>query len=1137
MFLKEFELADQDRDVPPVMGRPPVRVLGEAREVGQGANAKIYKVDGLDKTVWKLMAFEEPMITRMSPAEGKKYMALQQEVRTMRFLEKGLSGRNIPHESRPFLPVLDDFLEGKGKVREQQQARTGLFISLQEGREPLGEEEGPKLFRVFGFNVFGDCEELDGCISLMEDSQAFSSEEIALPHIQHFLMRRVLLVLELRRGIIRLLDSGVQLGLLAIDNIHKDSLVRIPPIEEAPSVDLPPNASHQQQQQPLPPVSDALTGDNRSILSPDLRMLDMGHALRRKPSDPPPPEHAPLGRLAVLATIDKEASLRDRPWTVTPHYYAPEVAAMLAKQYEDERAAIEAARHRVSEGTANAKEERLAKALHGWEGVCALTDGRRIEGIEEKGRALRAKLNEHHLYYDGTDGTGQKVRSARMWVGEAALVCAAGQELLSLLTGVSTKTYMERGNPLVWSRSDAELQCRTQLLAVENGLTWPQVVNEVLPPGASEPTFRWDEDWIEPRHCRPLLFRQEPCMRWANCVGEELMRVVRECLAEMPHQRLQGGLVELDTRIRAIQQIVINAYTASQPPAIAPAAAAAAAAASSPPPPLIATAARARQQGEEDDIESPPAKRAKAEHVGVEGSTAAAAASSRDDAAAAPAASSSSRHHPAAAPAPLSPTPPAGEVSMVDAATKGGGDGDVLMAAAESTGEAERAGEAPEAAPMDEEGKRQQGEGEGSAVGESGAVLSSPDAADLPGQGGQAFSPAAAAASSRDGAAAAAAAGVPSSQDLSAAAPAPLSTNETREAPPADTATMARAPGAHMAPAESGGEAAGRAERAGDEDTALEEDGDHRVADVQQREGEGSAVGERHVVVREADGLMQMNGADAATNAVPLPSSVPEAHREEERAAAVAFPGEAALPSGQQMDEDGHRGDDDADGSAAALAAPQGDDAAPSNAPPVPMFGVPRDARPVPMLPRPPSDAAMSAARQSLQMMVGASGAGVATSPSHHQQGVARPLLTMPPQAPQPPSGQSPSGSGAGASTAGPSPQLNGSAAIRQPTHNEIRDTTADHMDLDEDPPAPAPPPPPPPPPLMQLPLFCPPLGGIAFTPPPIAHGGLPLIPPHNPMAPIPPNTAGHPHPNTGATRPRPSLWRPPPTTRPSMPG
>ncbi|CEL92808.1 unnamed protein product [Vitrella brassicaformis CCMP3155] len=80
-----------------------------------------------------------------------------------------------------------------------------------------------------------------------------------------------------------------------------------------------------------------------------------------------------------------------------------------------------------------------------------------------------------------------------------------------------------------------------------------------------------------------------------------------------------------------------------------------------------------RQQGKEDGVESPPAKRARAEQVGVNGSTAAAAAAA------------SSQDHTAAAPAPLltnvaSKAPPANRAAMA-------AEPDAHMAPADSSGE------------------------------------------------------------------------------------------------------------------------------------------------------------------------------------------------------------------------------------------------------------------------------------------------------------------------------------------------------------------------------------------------------------------------------------------------------------------
>ncbi|CEM15943.1 unnamed protein product [Vitrella brassicaformis CCMP3155] len=180
-----------------------------------------------------------------------------------------------------------------------------------------------------------------------------------------------------------------------------------------------------------------------------------------------------------------------------------------------------------------------------------------------------------------------------------------------------------------------------------------------------------------------------------------------------------------------------------------------------------------------------------------------------------------------------------------------------------------------------------------------------------------------------------------------------------------------------------------------------------------------------------------------------------------------------------------HGGGGGGDGSAAAPYAAHGH-AAPPNAPPAPPFGGP--------------------------------GVAVATShPFEQQQGVARPVLTMHQQAPQPPSGHGSSGAAAGASMAGhPSPQLNVSADIRELTPAEIEEVWAFHRGLGD-------PPPPPPPPIMPPHLVYSPLGGFPFAQPPPYGMPLPAAPP-SAMPSMPPNSAVQPQPNPGATRPRPPV-------------
>ncbi|CEL93379.1 unnamed protein product [Vitrella brassicaformis CCMP3155] len=492
----------------------------------------------------------------MSDEEEEKWMALRQEKKVMQAIQARCEELGIPHNQRPFLPLL---------AHHAHPSRpTGLFISTVPGSVEVTQEEAEAMQRIFAIKMprldmskYGDFSDiLPKCAAICA---AVDSRHVHLPQVQALLKEVAVILIRVLRGMVRLHNAAILLRALANDNVSTDGLIpimhRIPPLHIEPLSGEPrvstADLKELQERQPAPVVTDS----NSSIACGALRMIDLGHVLTPKATSHPPP--TTIGRLPILACVRKEDQGEDENmWTTTPYHHAPEFSLMYAKEWADQRAA-----RRAQEASGEAMVD-----MDGWEVGCGMTDEAEIDTLEGRMRELLDEMGERGLYVE-EGGTQGETRKPKMWLGEAAILFGLGVEGLSVLLGELMHDYMERTFQI---HAPEQPQTGRQLrlrLAIESTLRWAEMLPLVLP---EEPDPSAAKGSTPPS----LFLRPEPCMQWARDVGMKLRELVVDSLRPMPWERMERlprGLIDMDERLREMEIMVLAAHWGvTSPPIPAP---------------------------------------------------------------------------------------------------------------------------------------------------------------------------------------------------------------------------------------------------------------------------------------------------------------------------------------------------------------------------------------------------------------------------------------------------------------------------------------------------------------------------------------------------------------------------------------
>ncbi|CEL93370.1 unnamed protein product [Vitrella brassicaformis CCMP3155] len=538
--LKEVRVNEEDQT--PVFGAAlPNPPSGFINEHGGGNNASILTTtDALD-SIWKTVRIEEHAC--LSEVEEFKWLALCQERRVMEAVTAKCEELGIPEGHRPFLPVLAAHTDVDGA--------TAMFKSPLANNVPITQQEVAAMQRVFAIRMpkldmtkYGDFKDIAAKCAAITTAVSRSAD-LHRPNIQALLKEVALIQVRALRGMVRLHNAAILLGVLAEDNMSSDALLpmlqRIPPVVGPldgrlvePAARLTADPQELLIREPAPTV----TNSNSSIACEELRMIDLGHALTAKPTSQQLPNT--IGRLPVLASVSEEDQTEDENlWTITPHHHAPEFALMLAKGWAGQRAT----RHEQE-----ADSEVDFVSVDGWESGCGITDEGEMDRLEGKLEEQLRLLQDRGLYLPD---------QAKMWVGEAAIIFGVGLEALSVLMGEVLQEYMERIRESFQTTEQPSTIHQLRLrVAIENGLSWADRLPKVLPPPA--------QSSASTAPTPPSLFlRTEPCMEWAREVGVMMRELVVDCVRPMPWERMERlpqGLVTMDGRLMQMEERILDAH-------------------------------------------------------------------------------------------------------------------------------------------------------------------------------------------------------------------------------------------------------------------------------------------------------------------------------------------------------------------------------------------------------------------------------------------------------------------------------------------------------------------------------------------------------------------------------------------------